>query len=391
MTPVAADIPVTAFVLAAPETSASTRAAAATGAREAAASGSGIAVSTCHRVEVYVQPDAAEAIGASDAWSGANRLDGDGAVRHMISVAVGLESAVLGEDQVLHQLRAAVAAARERGTIAQPIDVLADQALRAGRLARSWRPTRSRSLADLAIGKVRGTAASLVGRRILVVGAGEMGRLAAMAAARAGASVTVASPTSGHASDVALAVGGVAVPYDPGPGSIPVDAVVIALSGPWRAAAPTLDALERCASVVDLSVPGALPAAVVRRLGDRFVDVDGLAWSPGDGRALDPADARYRRRLEELRDSTTRAVIRRVRSRHAPAVARALAQRVEQQRAEHLEALWSRLPGLSPDDRAAIEGMTAGFTDRLFQAPLAKLGSDADDRRVAAAQELFDL
>lgn len=390
MTPGVADTSIAAIVLAAPAATAANRAAAAARATDAASAGAGIALTTCHRVELYLDPGVADALAASDPWRRADRLAGERAVHHMISVALGLESTVLAEDQVLHQLRASVAAARGRGALAPTVGLLADHALRAGRVARSWRPTRSRSLADLAIERVRDAAGSLTGRRILVVGAGEMGRLVAAAAARGGATVTIASPTSAHAATVAIEVGGLAVPYDPGPAGLDVDAVVIALSGPWQAAAPTFAALRRVSFVVDLSVPAALDPRVIRDLGDRYVDVDGFARS-GDARAADPVDARYRRRLEQLRDATVRDVIGRIESRGAPLVARALAQRVDRQRAEHLEALWSRLPGLSDRERVEIEGMAARLTDRLFRAPLARLGSDPDDRRAAAARELFDL
>ncbi len=140
-------MPIGALVLAAPAAGSEVRSHAAAVAPADAASGAGIAISTCHRVEIYVEPQALERLARHEPWRAARRLDGQAAVRHAISLAAGLESAVLGEDQVLHQFRLGVAAARARGDVSGPIELLADHALRAGRIARSWRPARARSLA----------------------------------------------------------------------------------------------------------------------------------------------------------------------------------------------------------------------------------------------------
>ena len=391
MTDPPASLPVSAFVLAAPATPAARRAVAAPLASEAAAAGRGVAVSTCHRVELHLDRDAADTIGADGPWAAAERLDGEAAARHVISLAVGLESAVLAEDQVLHQLRAGVAVARARGGIAPAVDLLADAALRAGRIARSWRPVRRRSLADLAVGRVAEVLGSLAGRRLLVVGAGEMGRLTARAATATGAQVTIASPTPAHALSLADEVGGHAVPFDPGAPGVRVDGVVIALSGPWRLADATFSALRDCPVVVDLSMPAALPPAVATGLGSSHVGLDKLAVA-GDHAAPTSAgaDGRYRRRLEDLRDRTLADVVNRMSSEPA-ALAGALAARIERERRAQLADLWRRRPELSAHDREVIDGMTARLTQRLFRAPLARLGTDRDDRRLRLARELFEL
>ena len=97
-------------------------------------------VETCHRVEAYVvgEPDATR----PRPWrsSTAVVLAGDAAVRHAITVAVGRDSVVVGEDQVLHQLRLSVDAARAAGALDPALERLFALALRAGRRARAWRP-----------------------------------------------------------------------------------------------------------------------------------------------------------------------------------------------------------------------------------------------------------
>ena len=180
---------VAAFVAAAPAVEAERRAAVLPIATAALTGLPGVLIATCHRVELYAA-DAPTAPSVRDdlVRAGMTELDGDEAARGLIGLALGLRSAVLGEDQVLHQLRSAVAEARERAPLAPALGLLMDQALRAGRIARSWRPVgRSdapRSLGDLAVARIETASGPLKDRRVVIVGAGSMGRGAAVAAVR---------------------------------------------------------------------------------------------------------------------------------------------------------------------------------------------------------------
>lgn len=386
-------VPLAAFVLAAPDVPAHERARAEPWATEAAERHGGVAIATCHRVELYVTGDAPAEAAATEPTGRARRLDGTAAARQAIGLAIGLESAVVGEDQVLHQVRTSVAAARAAGGLAGPIELLFDLALRAGRTARSWRPGRPHSLADVAVARLRAAHhGSLADRRVLVLGAGEMGRKAAIAAGEAGATVAVGSPTGAHALAVATAAGGRVVPFDPGPDGLNVDAVMLALSGPWPADAATMERMAGVPIVVDLSMPPAVPRWLIERLGRRFHDIDRLsAPEAGEDGAGDRLAARYAVRLESLRERTVDAYLERLAARDAAEVAGALANRIEREREAELAALWRRLPDMPDRDREAVEAMTQRLADRLFRAPLAQLGPDGDDRRRQAARELFEL
>jgi glutamyl-tRNA reductase len=399
--------PIAAYLLVAPDASTEVRAAAGPAAERLATEAGGIVVATCHRVEVYLplgaavdgaggsaHPAASEAARDLER-AGARRLDGEAAAGHAISLTLGLESAVLAEDQLLHQVRTSVTAARAGGALSPELGGLFELALRAGRTARSWRPERPRSLADLALERVGAALGGVIGRRLLIVGAGEMGRLTAVAAVRAGAEAVVSSPRAAHAASLAGAVGATTVPFDPAPADLAVDAVVVALAGPWTMSADARDALASVAVVVDLSMPAALAADLVVALGSRHLGLDELAagegseaWRPA---LMDGSTGRYRARLESLRDRTLATYLDRLTARDAAAVAGALAERVERERAAELDALWRRLPHLPPTERAAIEGMTRHLARRLFRAPLERLGSDPDGRRRRAAEELFGL
>jgi glutamyl-tRNA reductase len=132
-------------------------------------------LATCHRVEVY-------GFGPSPALPGARALAGEDAVRHLFRVAAGLESAVIGETEILGQVRDALAHARERGTDERIARVF-ETAIAVGRTARAV-PLPSRDgLAERAVGWLdRRT--PLAGQPVLVVGTGAMGMSLATGAAR---------------------------------------------------------------------------------------------------------------------------------------------------------------------------------------------------------------
>lgn len=341
---------------------------------------------TCHRVEVYAGPAGAPILLdrlAPHIPPGGAVLHGRTVARHAISVAVGLESAVLGEDQVLHQLRRAVTAARARTKLEAELESLFATALRAGRTARSWRQGPPRSLADVALDRAAEHGVRLDGGTVLVVGTGEMGRLAARASRDRGATVMIAGRRPRRAEEVAREFGGSSVPFDPGESVSGADVVIVALEGLWAITKRTIDALRGVPLVVDLSQPPAVPAVARPR---RSIQLDELAGGPEDR-----ATTALRRRLERLRDAGLAEFDAWSDRRAAADAARSLADRIEDDRQAALESLWRQRPDLGPADRADIEALTRHLADRLFREPFERLGRDPDGRREAAARELFGL
>jgi glutamyl-tRNA reductase len=347
-------------------------------------------IETCHRVEAYTtgEVDAAPPGLVAALPAGGRLLVGDAAVRHVVAVATGRDSVVLGEDQILHQLRESLEAARTAGTLDPEIDRLFALALRAGRRSRSWRSGHQRSLADVALQVVEQRQGPVRGHEILVVGAGRMGHLMARAAASSGAAVTVANRSSERARAMAASIGGRTMDLDPGPQIGRFAAIFVALGGPW-AIAPTAQAsiLEHGAAVVDLSVPSAIPAPLTHALGDRLVTADDLASHEAGGPGDDPMDARS----EELIEQTVRAYLEWQALGDARAAADALVRRADRERQAELEVLWRKLPTLEPEAREAIEGMTRHLAARLLRQPLERLGRDTDDVDGRAVRDLFAL
>jgi glutamyl-tRNA reductase len=348
-----------------------------------------VLVETCHRVEAYAiwPDDPARIADAAGLPPGGRVLVGEDAVRHAIAVAAGSDSVVLGEDQILHQLRGSMAAARAAGRLDAELERLFALALRAGRRARSWRQGPRRSLADLALEVIEQQTGSLRGRDLLVVGAGRMGRLATSAAVAAGASVAVANRSADGARALATASGALIVPFDPGPRAGAFAAVVVALGGPWPIGPATVDALAASGTaVVDLSVPPAVPETAVAALGRRLVSADDLAVADVEP---EPGPARSRSRVDELVDRTAREFLDWLRARDGRAAAEALLRRADVDREVELNQLWRRHPELQPELRVAIERMTESFARRLLREPLERLGRDTDGRDERAVRDLF--
>jgi glutamyl-tRNA reductase len=354
-----------------------------------ASAGQALVLETCHRVEAYVVSPGDDT--ATSAWlpAGGVRLVGEPAIRHAITVAVGRDSVIVGEDQILHQLRQSVDSARVGGHLHPVLERLFAQATRAGRRARSWRAGPALSLADVALSVVERRTGFIGGREVLVVGAGRMGGLTVRAAIAAGASVSVANRSPGRPNAIVAATGARVEAFDPGPAIDRFAAVVVALAGPWTIQEATVRALAASpAVVVDLSVPAAVPRELVESLGSRLISADELALTNAEPAAADdPALVR----LDALIDATTAEFHTWLEGREGRAAADALTARADREREAELDALWRRLPNLDADARDAIERMSQHLARRLLREPLERLGHDAEGRHEQAARELFGL
>lgn len=169
-----------------------------------------VLLATCSRTELYlhaegerVLPDPAEALcRAADVAASAfvTRREGADAVRHLMHVAAGMQSQIFGDDQIVSQVKDAVALAREAKTTDAVLDTLFRRAVTAGKRVRT--ETRltgvPASAAEVGVRRAERFFGSLAGRRAVVIGNGEMGRLAARALVRAGSEVTVTLRTYRH-------------------------------------------------------------------------------------------------------------------------------------------------------------------------------------------------
>ena len=214
-----------------------------------AAGGNGVSLVTCHRAELY-------GIGARPEFAAPTELFGDDAIRHLLRVAAGLESAIVGEDEVLHQVRQAVRDARGAAPPDYRLGRLFDAAIATGRRARAAHPRATISLADRAA-QWLGERVPLAGTDILIVGSGRVGAAATRAVVGMGARVTVASRSAERAHRLAALHGVEAHDLHSAVERVPhVDGIIVALAGPWPEAAAVAGQLPPTA---DLSAPPALP------------------------------------------------------------------------------------------------------------------------------------
>jgi glutamyl-tRNA reductase len=225
-----------------------------------------VLLNTCHRVEVY-------GVGEAPAIaSELSLLTGEPAVRHLLRVAAGLESAVVGEDEVLHQVRDAHRSAAAAGPDTR-LHPLFETAIAAGRSARAGRTAAGAGLPQRAI-EWLGERSPLAGRSVLVAGAGRMGSALAHAAVGAGAKITIASRDQARARRLAQVHSGEGVDLAEGAARAAASAgVAIALGGEWLDLTELPDPLP---PIADLSAPSAVPAAVRARANGGFLGVDDL-------------------------------------------------------------------------------------------------------------------
>lgn len=229
--------------------------------------GGRVLLSTCHRVELY---------GFGEPPRLPDDLPlrrGEAAVVHLLRVAAGLESALVGEDEVLHQVRDAFREATADRRLDGRLHRLFEMAVATGRSARAGRAAFGAGLAGRAVDWLHGRA-PLRGRRVLVAGAGRMGSALAHAARKEGALITIASRNRDRARRLATVYDGTGVSLAEGADLVLGSAgVAVALSGPWQELAALADPLP---PIADISAPSAVPVALRARLNGGFLGVDDL-------------------------------------------------------------------------------------------------------------------
>jgi glutamyl-tRNA reductase len=355
-------------------------------------------LSTCNRVEVYAEVDKFHG-GLAQASELLARRAGidldeltphlyvhyeDRAVSHLFSVACGLDSMVVGESQVLGQVRLALRTAQDAGAAGRQLGSLAQQALRVGKRARTEtgidRAGRSLVTAGLEVaGQVLGP---LDGTEVLVVGAGAMSALAATVVAQGGAArVVVANRTLERAERVAAAVGGEAVPLDSLPAALASADLVVSCTG---AVGHVLDTQMLTAAVagrphrplvvLDLALPRDVDPAAHEVPGVTVVDLETLAGALATSEHAADVEATREIVVEEVAAflGWQRAVS------VAPTVValRDMADAVVQ---AELVRLTGRLPDLDPHARAEIEQTVTRVVDKLLHAPTVRVKQLAEE------------
>jgi len=364
-----------------------------------------VVLSTCNRTELYTSVSRFHG-GLDDTVAALAELAGlsvpelrtlcsvyfdEGAVAHTFSVAAGLESVVLGESQILGQVRAALTLSQGAGTVGTVLNSLFQQALRVGKRVQSETGIGSagRSLVSAAYDVLVRERGELAGQRVLVVGAGVMAGLAARTAAAAGASVSCANRTLAKAERLAESVGGRAIPLEELDQALAETDILVTCTG---ARSMTIGADQLVGTPVTGVVDLALPPDVsedVHGLGISLVNLDRLVAARDDGGDAEVLAARTLVRTE-VRDFLG---LRRA-AQVAPTVVALRSMASEVVTAE-MDRLTSRLPSLDDHERHEVQRTVRRVVDKLLHQPTVRvqeLSADPDAVDYAAAlRELFAL
>ena len=325
----------------------------------------------------------------------------DAAVRHLFEVAAGLDSAVVGESEILGQVRQAWEIAQGEGGARATMNLLFRHALVVGKRARTEsgiaRGTASVSHAavEMAVEHLEG----LDGRQVAVVGAGAMGEGIALALQRAGAQVFVVNRTRERGDALAQRVAGTALGLDQLYEVLVASDVVITSTGSGR---PIITAeLARVATAarggrpllfVDIAVPRDVAPEVRDVAGVVVLDIDDLgAWAER-GLALRHAEVAHV--ADIVSEEVDRFAIASTSLQAAPLVG-ALRERAEEVRLGELRRFARQLARLDDEQRELIEMVTRGLIAKLLHEPSVRLreqaGTPRGERNAAAVADLFDL
>ena len=326
----------------------------------------------------------------------------DDAVAHLFAVTSGLDSAVVGEAEILGQVRGAWEHARIEGTAGAQLNLLFRHALEVGKRARTETSIARHvaSVSTAAVAMAADRLDGLAGRRVLVLGAGEMGEGMVHALAEKDvADLSIANRTWERAAELASRVGGRAVRLaDLRETLVDVDLLLTGTGASSMMlehgdfARVMTERNDRPLIVVDVAVPRDVDPAAGDLPGVVLLDMDDLRTFVERGLAARRREVDAVQRIigEELERFVAVSSAREV----APLV-RELYERAEAVRSSEFERYGSRLAQLDPQQVETIEALTRAIVAKLLHDPTVALkdaaGSPRGERLVESLRDLFDL
>ena len=326
----------------------------------------------------------------------------DAAISHLFEVAAGLDSAVVGESEILGQVRSAWERSQHEGGSLSTLNLLFRHAIETGKRARTETSIgrHTASVSQAAVDMARENLGTVEGLTVLVVGAGDMGEGVTIAMADAGISqVLVTNRTIAKAQALADRVSGSVIEFYrlaetltqadvvvtcTGAGTTVIDVEMVSKAMQQRASRPLF--------IVDIAVPRDVESDVATVDGVTLLDLDNLRDWAARGQALRAAEAQAVRKIvaEELERFTLELTARQA----APLVA-LLHARAEVVRLAEIDRLQKKLSSLSDEQQQAVDALTKGIVAKLLHDMSVRLKDDAGtprgERNSAAVRDLFDL
>ncbi len=358
----------------------------------------GMVLSTCNRVEVSMWlEEAADARALGEQFLSSSRAvprefvapylycyEEAEAIRHLFRVAASLDSMVVGEPQILGQLKTAYALAKAHGAISGAMDALLTRAFSVAKRVRTETGIGENavSVSYVAVELARQIFGKLDRSRIMLVGAGKMSELAARHLKRAGAEqILVTNRTHARAVEMASLFRGRVVEYERFRELLPeVDIVITSSAAPLYILRKedmrrVIEARRnRPMFLIDIAVPRNIDPAV-NELDNVFLyDIDDLQRVAAEN---------LRNRLEEAReaeaiiDEEVRRMVARLKAREVTPTIVSLQQHLESLRQGELERIQTKLATLTPEQREAVEAMTRSLINKIAHGPISELRRQA--------------
>ena len=326
----------------------------------------------------------------------------DAAISHLFEVASGLDSAVLGESEILGQVRIAWERSQREGGALSTLNLLFRHAIETGKRARTETSIgrHTASVSHAAVDMARESLGAIDGMTVLVVGAGDMGEGVTVALADSGVGqVLVTNRTIAKAQALADRVSGSVTEFYRLAESLVEADVVVTCTG---AGSTVIDAdmvknamlqrPERPLFIVDIAVPRDVDSDVANIDGVTLLDLDNLRDWAARGQAQRATEALAVRDIivQEVERFNMETTARQA----APLVAQ-LHERAEAVRAAEIERQNKKLSSLTPEQQDAVDAVTKGIVAKLLHDMSVRLKDDAGtprgERNSAAVRDLFDL
>lgn len=358
----------------------------------------GLVISTCNRVEVSVstkdETDAARLL--RDFLADYHHCDlapyerhfywhqQQEAVHHLFRVAASLDSMLVGEPQILGQLKRAYTIAREVGALNGPLNKVVTQAFAVAKKVRRETAigTAAVSVSYAAVELAKKIFGTLTGKTIFVIGAGKMSELAAKHLLHSGAStIFVSNRTHERAVELADAFHGTAIHFDQLLEYVGKADIVISSTGAPHFVVEKEQVEHMLAArknrpmfFVDIAVPRDIDPAV-NQLDNAFVyDIDDLEQVVDANKKQREREAVW---AEEIVRQEVEKMMRRLASRELVPTIVALEERLNRIRENEVERHRARLNNLTPEQREALEALTRGIVNKILHGPITELKSGA--------------
>ncbi len=363
-----------------------------------------VVLQTCNRVEIYALTTNKQATAESiksilEARAGIPIPDekfavyyGVDAVRHLFRVASGLESMVLGEPDILRQVREAAEYAAKEGYMSKFLKMLFDAAVRVGKRVRTQTalgkgsigiPSASVKLLEELVGDLKGL-------KVLVIGAGMAGKIVATNLAKKGSKVVIANRTLERAKELAREVGGEAYPLSKVPELLKdVDAVISAVGGGSKIITyEHVKDLNKKLIIIDISEPPSVDPNVT--LNPLVIYKDILAVAEVANRGIKSRRAEIKK-ARDIVEEEVRKFVSHAQRAIADKILRELMEKAEQIRVMELSKAMAKVP---QEYAEVLDKMTNALVKKLLKDVIFKIREAAqrgDITTLRIAAELFDL